>query len=115
MQRGTSIPINSYFSYLYESVNSVTIAQMSTKKPREEITPEFAGTMTVGERGQVVIPIDVRKSLSLEKGERLLVFRVGEVMISARLESLEHIATKMTSHKPEKAAFIRSLIKTITQ
>jgi len=88
---------------------------MVAKKDCPDDTPEFSGIMTVGERGQAVIPIGVRKSLSLKKGERLLVFRIGEVMISARLESLERVATNIASRKLEKAAFIRSLLKTITQ
>lgn len=35
----------------------------------------FHGSVTVGERGQVVIPAAVRRELNIESGERLLVFR----------------------------------------
>jgi AbrB family looped-hinge helix DNA binding protein len=35
----------------------------------------FYGAVTVGERGQVVIPAEARKQTGLEAGEKLLVFR----------------------------------------
>lgn len=35
----------------------------------------FYGSVTVGERGQVVIPADARKALMIEPGDRLLVLR----------------------------------------
>jgi len=36
-------------------------------------SPEIFGTVTVGQRGQVVIPMKARKSLGLKKGDRLMV------------------------------------------
>lgn len=71
--------------------------------------PEFCGTMTVGERGQVVIPAKTRKELGFEKGTTLLSFKVGDVLITAKLESLERIA----EHATGKAAIIRELLNTI--
>ena len=42
----------------------------------------FHGSVTVGERGQVVIPADARREMGIEPGERLLVFRhSGESML----------------------------------
>jgi AbrB family looped-hinge helix DNA binding protein len=45
----------------------------------------FAGSVTVGERGQVVIPAAVRSSLDIGHGDRLLVFthprRVGVMLV----------------------------------
>ena len=40
----------------------------------EEAAPKFYGAVTVGERGQIVIPIEARKELGLEPGNKLLVF-----------------------------------------
>ncbi len=34
----------------------------------------FLGNVTVGERGQVVIPAEARKALGIEPGDKLLVF-----------------------------------------
>jgi AbrB family looped-hinge helix DNA binding protein len=71
--------------------------------------PVFQGAMTVGEKGQVVIPAELRKMLGLEKGSHLLTFQIGEVIVAAQLESLEKIAT----HSSGKATIIRELLKTI--
>ena len=34
---------------------------------------EFFGSATVGERGQIVLPIDLRKKINLEAGDKLIV------------------------------------------
>ena len=46
--------------------------------------PKFFGLVTVGERGQVVIPKDVRKLLSIKSGDKLIVTsgHPGKKMIS---------------------------------
>jgi AbrB family looped-hinge helix DNA binding protein len=40
------------------------------------------GTTTIGEKGQVVIPAEARKSLGSEPGEKLLVFGTGREMLA---------------------------------
>jgi AbrB family looped-hinge helix DNA binding protein len=35
---------------------------------------KFYGSVTVSERGQIVIPVDARKDFSIETGDKLLVF-----------------------------------------
>lgn len=40
----------------------------------EEVIPKLYGTVTVGERGQIVIPVEARKELRLEPSTKLLVF-----------------------------------------
>lgn len=42
--------------------------------------PEIIGTATVGERGQVVIPAEVRQMLRLKNGDRLIVFLRGGML-----------------------------------
>jgi AbrB family looped-hinge helix DNA binding protein len=34
--------------------------------------PEFFGMVTVGERGQIVVPMAARKSLSIKPGDKLI-------------------------------------------
>ena len=43
--------------------------------------PEFWGLTSVGERGQVVIPVQARKSLNIKKGDKLAVITKGEKFI----------------------------------
>lgn len=50
----------------------------------------FGGTVTVGERGQVVIPAPVRREMGLRTGDRLLVLR-APVASGLLLVGLEHV------------------------
>jgi AbrB family looped-hinge helix DNA binding protein len=49
--------------------------------------PQIWGVTTVGERGQVVIPVEARKELNLEKGEHLVVISKGKKFIGLVKES----------------------------
>lgn len=53
----------------------------------------FFGSVTVGERGQIVIPSDVRKSLHIEPGDRLLVFQhpMGHGLMLTKLDSVQNV------------------------
>ncbi len=46
---------------------------MTTGKAKAE-KPPFYGAVTIGERGQIVIPAAARKDLGLEPGQKLLVY-----------------------------------------
>ncbi|MBC7327370.1 AbrB/MazE/SpoVT family DNA-binding domain-containing protein [bacterium] len=46
----------------------------NSKHHEELIRQSFIGSVTVGERGQVVIPIEARHRLGLNAGDKLLVF-----------------------------------------
>lgn len=49
--------------------------------------PQIWGVTTVGERGQVVIPIKAREELGLEKGDQLVVISKGKKFIGLVKES----------------------------
>lgn len=68
----------------------------------------FYGTVTVGEKGQIVIPHDARKNLKLKKGDRLLVFGMHEDMLA--IVKLSQIG-KITSHLSETLDIIRNVSK----
>ena len=53
----------------------------------------FFGSVTVGERGQVVIPSDVRKGLHIEAGDRLLVFRhpIGNGIMLTKIDNVQDV------------------------
>lgn len=58
----------------------------------------FIGVTTLGEKGQVVIPAEIRKKLKLKTGEKLIVFAKDEGMIGlSKISSLEKFASHLTS------------------
>ena len=48
---------------------------MAEKEAGPSLEGMFYGSVTVGERGQVVIPADARKQFKIKPGDKLLVFR----------------------------------------
>lgn len=46
---------------------------MAARK-KQQASPTLYGVVTVGERGQVVIPVEARKNLKVEPGDKLVVF-----------------------------------------
>ncbi len=79
----------------------------------EEAMPKFYGSVTVGERGQVVIPVEARKEFRLEPGAKLLVFggphRGG--MILTRAESV----TEFLSRAMAGLAQLEEMLRTDTE
>ncbi|MDQ5913211.1 MAG: AbrB/MazE/SpoVT family DNA-binding protein [Patescibacteria group bacterium] len=67
--------------------------------------PQLIGSVTVGERGQVVIPSEARESLTINAGDKLLVFKapVDGVLIIAKPETFEnllaHLELNITNKK----------------
>ncbi|MFC1919928.1 AbrB/MazE/SpoVT family DNA-binding domain-containing protein [Chloroflexota bacterium] len=55
------------------------------------------GSATVGPRGQVVIPVEARKEMSIEAGSRFLVFRHphGKGILLIKSEAIEAVLTQM--------------------
>jgi len=53
----------------------------------------FYGSVTLGERGQVVIPAEARKQHGLHPGDKLLVFRQphGQGLMLARVEDVRAV------------------------
>ncbi|QQR83026.1 AbrB/MazE/SpoVT family DNA-binding domain-containing protein [Candidatus Peregrinibacteria bacterium] len=67
----------------------------------------FYGSTVIGERGQMVVPSDARKSLRLKKGEKLLVFGVHEdTLIITKVGSLE----KYMQHLTQKVESLKTII-----
>ena len=61
-----------------------------------EDQPSFYGSVTVGERGQVVIPIEARREFDIVPGGKLLVFSApgGKALMLIKAESVaEFLAT----------------------
>jgi len=58
---------------------------------------KFFGTTTVGQKGQVVIPVEARSRLKLKTGEKLLVFGMAhDMLVISKLSDFEKLASLMT-------------------
>lgn len=58
---------------------------------------QFHGVATVGEKGQIVIPANARKIMRLKKGDKLLVFGMGNEMLAfSRLAHMERFISKIS-------------------
>jgi AbrB family looped-hinge helix DNA binding protein len=57
----------------------------------------FYGAVTIGERGQVVIPADARKRFQLEPGDKLLVFRHPHApgLVLARVDDIQALLAQL--------------------
>lgn len=61
--------------------------------------PQVYGTTTVGERGQVVIPAEIRKRVGLETGDKLLVFcKFDQAIGLIKAENLDKFLDKIVTH-----------------
>lgn len=69
---------------------------------------QFFGSVTIGEKGQIVIPQEAREKMKLKKGDRLLVFGMDEDMLA--VAKLSHIE-KITSHLSKKLKMISAVAK----
>jgi AbrB family looped-hinge helix DNA binding protein len=71
-----------------------------TKKPPEK--RRFYGSITVSDRGQIVIPAEARRDFGIEVGEKLLVLGdldqgLAIVKASAFLDRFEHYSASIQS------------------
>jgi len=63
------------------------------KGPMHEI--ECFGTATLGKRGQVVIPSEIRKKLDLEAGEQFMVLLANDSVVFVPSEKFQEMISKM--------------------
>ena len=56
----------------------------------------FYGAVAVGERGQIVIPVEARKEFGIEPGDKLVVFGSdGKGIVLLKSDKLKEFAEKM--------------------
>jgi AbrB family looped-hinge helix DNA binding protein len=72
------------------------------REPADLVMEErFYGSVTIGERGQVVIPAALRRDCGLKPGDRLLAFRHGPgagAMILAKIDALHRFLSEQLAH-----------------
>ena len=62
----------------------------------------FYGTTTIGEKGQVVIPAEARKTIGAKKGEKLLVFGLSrDIVVMLKVSNLAKFAARLSKRLRE--------------
>lgn len=76
----------------------------------EAVVPKVYGAVTVGERGQIVIPVEARKELELKPASKLIVFsgfHKGS-MILAKAELVGEFIAKANAKAAEIAELLQN-------
>lgn len=74
--------------------------------------PEFLGSTVVSDKGQVVIPVEARTSLGLDKGEKLLVMGLdNDCLMLVKADAFE----QMTAELAQRQAALVAMIKEKTE
>ncbi len=68
----------------------------------KEYKMKFYGSTTVGERGQLVLPADVRKEFNIKPGDKMVVF-------GAEGEGVEKIALIKAEHMTKVLDFVKNM------
>lgn len=72
--------------------------------------PEFYGSTVISDKGQVVIPVEARNALNLEKGEKMLVMGMhGGAIMLMKLSSFEKMSEEMARRQEEMNKAIRDI------
>jgi len=76
--------------------------------------PNICGTTTVGERGQVVIPADVRRRMNIKAGDKLLVLSQIEQMVGfMKADDLDAVLEKVMKKMSIKFEAVRKQIRDV--
>jgi AbrB family looped-hinge helix DNA binding protein len=67
------------------------------------------GSATIGERGQLVIPAEARKSLGIEMGSKVLVFGHGKGLLVLKSETITELLTETLDQANTLEQLLRAL------
>jgi bifunctional DNA-binding transcriptional regulator/antitoxin component of YhaV-PrlF toxin-antitoxin module len=68
---------------------------------------KFYGVTTIGEKGQIVIPVEARKMAKLKKSDKMLIFGMGDFLLLSKLSNLKKIA----SYLDNRLTMMRKIIR----
>jgi AbrB family looped-hinge helix DNA binding protein len=70
--------------------------------------PEFFGSTIVSDKGQVVIPVEARTILGLDKGEKLLVMGIDDkCLMLVKADAFEQMTAEMAQRQAALVAMIK--------
>ena len=72
--------------------------------------PKFYGTAVLGERGQIVIPVEARRNANLEPGTKMVVLGrpQGNILMLAKADSIAEMMANMMNHMSHLEKLIKS-------
>ncbi len=72
--------------------------------------PKFYGTAVLGERGQIVIPVEARREANLEPGTKIVVLGGprGDILMLAKADSIAEMMAHMMDHMSRLEKLIKS-------
>jgi len=77
------------------------------KNMKQALDHHIVGVTTVGERGQIVIPKNIRDQLKIDKGSQFLMVFNSEGLMLVTLESMK----KMSDHLSKEIKKVNKIIK----
>ena len=87
---------------------------MNSMKSMRFLKDNFYGTATVGERGQVVIPVGARKNSDIKPGTKLLFFGHREVLHMMRADKMEKFLERISQKFAAHLTQIKKISKRVT-
>ena len=79
--------------------------------PCKNHEPMFYGSASIGERGQIVIPSDLRVKLKIKAGEKFVFFSNGDVVFMYKAENAKKMLENMTKLLELKNAIEKDINK----
>ena len=75
--------------------------------------PKFYGATTIGERGQVVVPVEARKDLNLTHSTKVMIFGgpMGEALLIVKADSI----AEMLAHASKMLSGVEEVLKSSTE
>ncbi len=72
--------------------------------------PDFYGSTIISDKGQVVIPVEARNALNLEKGEKLLVIGMhNDSIMLMKLSSFQRMSEELAKRQKEIDEVIKDI------